>query len=171
MKVIQVMKNDLGVLRCAGKVCVLLMCSFSLIFPFKQDAKSIIPSLDLKHWKWEWVKDFVRQSASWSADGIYRTLSAPRITWSQIKCTSISMCLVMAWKTGLVARAPALKLSHHKIGLVVLEIPSLESKCVSQIIYELAWANARYSNYVLERATALCFLDDHETKLLPANTQ
>lgn len=95
----------------------------------------------------------------------------PEVSWSWIKCKSISICFVLTWKTGLVARDHALKLSHHEIGLLLLEVTSSNINWLSQIISDAAWARAQYSDFVLEWATALCFLEDHETKLLPTKTQ
>ena len=77
-------------------------------------------------------------------------------TRSQTKWASISMCFVLAWKTGIEAG----KEMNN----------SVSSECI-QISLEVTKASDLYSASVLERATTFCFLEDQLTKLEPKYTR
>lgn len=81
------------------------------------------------------------------------------------------MCFVRTWNTKLASKAPALTLSHHRIGLEVQGKPTSVRSCCSHTISIEAKTNAIYSDYVLDLATVACFLEAHETMLFPTNTQ
>lgn len=63
-------------------------------------------------------KGLVSISAHWSWPGICWTTNCLATTFSQTKKTSSSMCLVLAWRTGLWARLTALRLSHSTRGML-----------------------------------------------------
>jgi hypothetical protein len=66
------------------------------------DAESL--RLSLKSWKSIRGSSFVKISAIWYLEGIWRTLTWPRTTFSRTKWMSISMCFVRWCWTGLPER-------------------------------------------------------------------
>lgn len=100
------------------------------------------------------------------------TLTSWERTLSQTKWTLILICLVRAWKTGLLAKAPALMLSHHRTSLEATRKLILWSNELTQVTSAAKLAKERYSDSVLERETTTpCFLEDHETRNSPKKTQ
>ena len=72
------------------------------------------------------------------------------------------MCLVLALKRGLVARAIAEMLSQWRTGAET-ENPRSWSKYVNHFTYEADCAMALYSIAVKDLATVCCFLEDQDT--------
>lgn len=70
------------------------------------------------------------------------------------------MCLVRAWNVGLVAREPALRLSHQRTEAVRGYRRISVSKDLTQVTSTAKLASARYSDSVLERAMACCLRED-----------
>ena len=75
------------------------------------------------------------------------------------------------WNTGLVETAMAEALSHQKIGTWERKIHNSLKRICSQDIFAAVVAKARYSAFVEERATVVCFLDDQEMGEGPRNTR
>lgn len=116
-------------------------------------------------------RGLVSISASCSAPATWPTSTNLDATFSLMKCTSTSICLVRAWNTGLEASATALVLSHHSWCGVEIEIPSSVQRECSQRRSVVAVATERYSDSALLRETTSCFLDCHKTKLDPKKMQ
>lgn len=136
-----------------------------LTSPCKRNGGARTLSLSRRSWNRAVDEALVRISASWSELGTYQTSKDFWSTLSRTKWTSISMCLVLAWKTGFATREPALKLSHHKTGV---EDKGRWSSCIRDCSHDNSTApdsRARYSDSVLDHATTCCFLEDWEINL------
>ena len=76
------------------------------------------------------------------------------------------MCLDLEWKTGFLASARTLWLSHQSTEVGNWAMFNSENKDWSQESSEHADDKALYSLSVLDLATTPCFLDDQEIRLL-----
>ena len=93
----------------------------------------------------------VKPSANWSPVETNRTSSNFCATLSLTKWKSISMCLVLAWNTGLAERWVAPRLSHHNLALGGCRIPNSVNNFWTQTISATAsaLASALYSASVI----------------------
>ena len=62
-------------------------------------------------------------------------------------------------------------LSHHRTRELEIGIPSSHRKACNHLTSTTALARALYSASILDRATAFCFLQPQEIRLLPGKTQ
>ena len=79
--------------------------------------------------------------------------------------------LVCMLKIGLEVNELTLKLSHHTTGQHEERSSSSDNKDSIQMSSDVTKAKARYPDYVLERATTVCFLEDQLIKFPPKKTQ
>jgi len=109
--------------------------------------------------------------SNWSLELTNLVLMSPDTIFSRMKWQSISMCLVLSWKTRLELIWRAAWLSHISvIGLTSPNCNSL-SNCLSQTSSQVAEAMTLYSAFGLDFATTFCFLLFQEIKLPPMETQ
>lgn len=147
------------------------LSSSTLTPPLKWKGVSWMLSVDNKLWNWVLWRTLVKMLASWSTLRMYRTSSFRCKTLSLMKWASISMCLVLAWKIGLVARCPILMLSHQIMGAEKhWQCNSFNRDCY-HVSFAVQCTSAWYFDLVLNRSTIFCFLEDHETRFSPKNTQ
>jgi len=96
---------------------------------------------------------------------------SPETIFSRMKWRSISMCLVLLWKTGLELIWSVVWLSH--ICVIWVTSPNCNSlnNCLSQTSSKVVEAIVLYYAFALDLATTLCFLLFQEIKLSPMETQ
>jgi len=116
-------------------------------------------------------KDLVKIFVNWSFKLTNLVLMSLDTICSQMKWQSISMCLVLSWKTGLELIWSASWLSH--ISVIWMTSPNCNSwnNFLSQTSSQVAEDIALYSASVLDLATTLCFLPFQEIKLPLIETQ
>lgn len=103
-------------------------------------------------------RGFIKISSCWFALATCMSLMNPFLTWSLTVWQSISTCLALSWKTGLVAMCIANLLSQKSLAHVCTLIWRLVRRCWRQSNSHVAWAILLYSAYVLLRLTTSCFL-------------
>jgi hypothetical protein len=98
------------------------------------------------------------------------TSRSPEATRSRTKWKSISMCFVLAWKTGFAVRYVAPRLSHHKMAVCCRGTRSSFKTDSIHIASATPFPKALYSASVLDLETVGCFLALHEIKFGPTKT-
>jgi hypothetical protein len=111
----------------------------------------------------------VSKSASWSWVCIWLTLRVPFWTWSRTKRRSICICFILEWWTKLKLRWVTPRLSHTREGDTFNGNPSLWRSVSSHMVSDALFARVRYSAFVVDQTTTLCFFEFHETRLQPRN--
>lgn len=104
--------------------------------------------------------------AHWSCAGMCTTSSCFCSTFSLTKNRSISICLVLACRTGLWASATTLWLSQKILGEVKAMPSSVRRICIHSIS-AVVCAKLRYSTSVIDLATKCCLRDHQEITLGP----
>lgn len=87
------------------------------------------------------------------------------------KYKSSSTCLVLAFFIRFADNITMLRLSHHTIAGFDRGNDHSASKDEIHVLSATKWARFLYSASVLDLETACCFLDSHEIRLEPKNTQ
>lgn len=117
------------------------------------------PSLHTASWCHGLDKTLVNTSTNWSCVETWEREIRPSCNFYLIKWQSKSMCLVLSWKTGLLAMYMAAWLSHFKgIG-----IRSSTSNSTSNLFNQANSKHTRlidlYSASVDDKDTVVCFFD------------
>lgn len=101
----------------------------------------------------------------WCCDGMWLSWIIPLLTFYEMKCPSISICLVWSWWIGffvmLMADWPSLNIFIVWLGF---RINSFSNFCI-HIPSQILKVNARYSDSTLLRATTVYFLLFQVTRL------
>ena len=116
-----------------------------------------------------WASDLAKPRTRWSfssnwanlsfESGLVRmsaTLSALETNPIRTKWKSISMCFVLAWKTGFAAKYVAPILSQYRMGVGSIWMPSSFSSDSIHMILDVAFAKDLYSASMLDQAWLTC---------------
>ena len=130
-------------------------------------------ALSLSKWS-RWcsrVCALVKKSASCNSEGTYWRAIVFWWQWDRVKDASTPICLVSSCFTGSLAIWMAQVLSQRRGVGVSQETPKSASSHRSQTISAVVIARAWSSASVLERETAVCFLDFHASGEEPRRMQ
>jgi hypothetical protein len=138
--------------------------------PNQSSKRKTTPSSPRKRANVAWSKGLVRISASCFSVGTWMRSMFPFSTLSLRKWYLISMCLVLEWSMGFLARLMALVLSHMR-GTWEHSSPKSLNVYVIQSSWEPQLAVATYSASVVDWATLDYLQEDQETSKDPKNWQ